>query len=102
MVLACGPSCTAVIERVLESVEFDEQCFNVCLAVLRLEHRYTRERLEETCSMALGLGIASPRCAYIEPILKTGQDQALDRDGGDGDDDGASHVRGASHYGGDE
>ena len=45
--------------------------------------------------MALGSGIASPRYAHIEPILKTGQDQVPDRDDDDDDD-------GAGYYGGDE
>lgn len=99
--LRVGPSCADVVERVFESVEFDEQGFNACLAVLRLERKYTGERLERACCMALGSGIASPRYAHIEPILKTGQDQVPDRDDDD-DDDGAGYVRGAGYYGGDE
>lgn len=100
--LRVGPSCAGVVNRVFESVKYDEQGFNACLAVLRLEHRYSRERLERACSIALDSGIASPRYAHIEPILKTGQDQALDRGGCDDDDDGVGYVRGAGYYGGDE
>lgn len=95
-----GPSCAGVVERVFESVKFDEQGFNACLAVLRLEHKYSRDRLEKACSMALESGIPSPRYAHIEPILKTGQDMVLA--GRDEDDEGcAGYVRGAGYYGGD-
>ena len=97
-----GPSCADVVDRVFASVRYDEQGFNACLAVLRLEHRYSRERLERACSMALGSGIPSPRYAHIEPILKTDQDRALARGGENDDDDGAGYVRGAVYYGGDE
>ena len=98
-----GPSCAGVIERIFESVRYDEQGFNACLAVLRLEHKYTRDRLEKACSMALESGVGSPRYAHIEPILKTDQDRCLDSRGGDDDDDdGAGYVRGAIYYGGAE
>lgn len=101
--LRVGPSCAGVIERIFESVRYDEQGFNACLAVLRLEHKYTRDRLEKACSMALESGVGSPRYAHIEPILKTDQDRCLDSRGGDDDDDdGAGYVRGAIYYGGAE
>ena len=72
---------------------------NACLAVLRLEHRYGRDRLEKACSMALESGVGSPRYAHIEPILKTDQDRLTERADADDDCD-AGYVRGADYYGG--
>ena len=81
---------------------YDEQGFNAALAVLRLEHRYTRARLERACEMALAAGRPSPRYRNLKPILETNQDlvegaRAGD-DGGPGDDE-AGYVRGADFYG---
>ena len=95
-----GPACTGVIERIFQSVRFDEQGFNACLAVLRLEHKYPRDRVEKACSMALESGIPSPRYAHIEPILKTGQDMRAADGGIYDDDDTGGYVRGAEYYGG--
>ena len=97
--LRVGSSCVGVVERVFESVRYDEQGFNACLAVLRLEHRYGRDRLEKACSMALESGVGSPRYAHIEPILKTDQDRLTERADADDDCD-AGYVRGADYYGG--
>ena len=67
--------------------------------MLRLEHRYGRDRLEKACSMALESGVGSPRYAHIEPILKTDQDRLTERADADDDCD-AGYVRGADYYGG--
>lgn len=68
-----GLSCSAVIERIFQSVKFDEQGFNAALAVLRLSHKYTNERLEKDCLIALNDGKRTPKYRNIEPILKTNQ-----------------------------
>ena len=52
----------------------EEQGFNAALAVLRLEHRYTRQRLERACGLALASGGPSPRYRHLKPILETNQD----------------------------
>lgn len=70
-----GPSCSAVIERIFQSVKFDEQGFNAALAVLRLSHKYSNERLEKACLIALNSGKRTPKYRDIEPILKTNQDK---------------------------
>lgn len=97
-----GPSCREVVDRIFRRVDYDEQGFSAALAVLRLEHRYTRARLERACEMALAAGRPSPRYRNLKPILETNQDlvegaRAGD-DGGPGDDE-AGYVRGADFYG---
>ena len=66
-------------------------------------HRYSAQRLENACSLALQ-SVASPRYAHIGPILESGQDIAGEipddagDHGADGGDDGAGWVRGGDYY----
>ena len=94
-----GSSCSAVIERIFQGVQYEGQGFNACLAVLRLSHRYGSERLEAACGIALRTGIKSPRYRQIRPILETGQD--LGRGGGasGGAHEDGGWVRGAGYHG---
>ncbi|QGU08470.1 hypothetical protein COCCU_12855 [Corynebacterium occultum] len=71
-----GPSATVVVNRIFESVAVDEQGLNVALAVLRLTRRYSAERVEAACRIALAGHVRSPRYVHLHPILVTGQDQA--------------------------
>ena len=96
-----GPSCREVAGRIFQRVDYEEQGFDAALAVLRLEHRYTRPRLERACEMALASGRPSPRYRHLKPILETNQDGAdgaHSDDGGPGEDE-AGYVRGADFYG---
>jgi hypothetical protein len=71
-----GPSALVVVNRVFESVPVDEQGLDAALAVLRLSRRYSAERVEAACRIALAGPVRSPRYAHLKPILATGQDQA--------------------------
>ena len=89
------------MDRIFQRVDYEEQGFNAALAVLRLEHRYTRPRLERACAMALASGLPSPRYRHLKPILETNQDLVPGTradDGGPGEDE-AGYVRGADFYG---
>lgn len=97
-----GPACSEVVERIFQSVRFDEQGFNAALAVLRLSHRYSAQRLERACGMAHSAGKRSPRYRDVEPILKANQDKlavARAGDGGGPGEEEAGYVRGAGFYG---
>lgn len=95
-----GDSCSAVIERIFQSVQYEEQGFNACLSVLRLSHRYGSARLEAACAIALRSGARSPRYRQIKPILETGQDLGgKDRQPGDDAHEDGGWVRGAGYYG---
>ena len=96
-----GPSRREVVDRIFQRVGYGEQGFDAALAVLRLEHRHARPRLERACEMALASGRPSPRYRHLKPILETNQDGAdgaHSDDGGPGEDE-AGHVRGADFYG---
>lgn len=76
-----GPSCVGVVERIFQSVAFEEQGFSAALAVLMLSHKYSAQRLERACEMALVTGKRSPRNRDIEPIRKASQDKLVDARG---------------------
>lgn len=96
-----GRSCAEVIDRIFAAYVFEEQAFNGCLAVLRLSHKYSSQRLEKACAMALSTGKPSPRYRDIEPILKTHQDKMTGSDTSQADNkaDEGGYVRGADYYG---
>ena len=71
-----GPSTVTVVDRVFESVPVAEQGLNPALAVLRLTRRFSAERVEAACGIALAGPIRSPRYAHLRPILDTGQDMS--------------------------
>ncbi|MGO1699884.1 MAG: IS21 family transposase [Micrococcaceae bacterium] len=93
-----GPSTLVVINRVFESVSIDEQGLNAALAVLRLSRRYSAERVEAACRLALAGPVRSPRYAHLQPILATGQDHA--RPAREEPVEHGGYVRGASYYAG--
>lgn len=98
-----GPDCATVIGKLFAMERLDEQAVDPALAVLRLSKRYSAQRLENACSLALQ-SVASPRYAHIGPILESGQDIAGEipddagDHGADGGDDGAGWVRGGDYY----
>ena len=92
-----GSSCREVVDRTFASVRFEGQALNACLAVLRLSRKYSSERLERACSMALASGRRSPRYRDVEPALRTGQDKGDEGRAGGAEQGG--YVRGAGFYG---
>jgi len=93
-----GPSALVVIDRIFESVPIDEQGLNPALAVLRLARRYSAERVEAACRIALAGPVRSPRYAHVNPILVTGQDHTRADEAQPVEHGG--YVRGASYYAG--
>ena len=97
-----GPSALVVTDRIFESVPVAEQGINPALAVLRLTRRYSAERVEAACRIALAGPIRSPRYAHLRPILETGQDKPAPPTGRASQDrpaqDAGGYVRGADYY----
>ena len=97
-----GPCAVTVINRIFESVAVDEQGLNAALAVLRLTRRYSAERVEDACRLALAGHVRSPRYVHLHPILATGQDQAArQRPPREEPVEEGGFVRGADYYAGD-
>lgn len=57
-------------------MEVKEQGFNPALSMLRLGKKYTDERLETACRIALERGFRSPRYSHLNSILSSNQDEA--------------------------
>ena len=94
-----GPAAVTVVNRIFESVPIDEQGLDPALAVLRLSRRYSADRVEAACRLALAGRVRSPRYAHLKPILDTGQDQlsTLGTPHPEPADEGG-YVRGADYY----
>lgn len=96
-----GPAAVIVVNRIFEAVPVDEQGLDAALAVLRLTRRYSSERVEAACQLALTGRVRSPRYAHLQPILATGQDKSagLRPPREEGVEHGG-YVRGAHYYAG--
>ena len=98
-----GPSMVTVVNRIFEAVPVNEQGFDAALAALRLSRRYSSERVEKACQIALEGRIHSPRYAHLRPILETGQDKASTRRTPrfePTEPETGGYVRGADYYAG--
>jgi hypothetical protein len=96
-----GPAAVTVVNRIFESVPVDEQGLDAALAVLRLSRRYSADRVEAACRLALAGRVRSPRYAHLQPILATEQDKAAGlRPLRDEPVEHGGYVRGAEYYAG--
>jgi transposase len=68
-----GPHTQNLVSCILESRPHPEQGYRSCLGLLRLEKRYSTERLEAACARALAFKAYSYK--NVESILKKGLDQ---------------------------
>jgi transposase len=68
-----GPHTQNLVRLILESRPHPEQGYRSCLGLLRLEKRYSIERLEAACARALAFKAYSYK--NVESILKKGLDQ---------------------------
>lgn len=68
-----GPQTQNLVRLILESRPHPEQGYRSCLGLLRLEKRYSTERLEAACARALAFKAYSYK--NVESILKNGLDQ---------------------------
>lgn len=98
-----GESTKAVVQKMFDSYRIEEQAYKGCLSLLKLADKYTPERLEQACRIALER-IPNPRYKNIRLILESGSDKTAK---GSNPENRASLpnqyaiVRGAAYYGGD-
>lgn len=95
-----GPSTETVVDRIFESVPVAEQGLDPALAVLRLSRRYSHQRLEAACTLALNSAVPSPRYAHLRPILESGQDKTGPLTPATCQQEAGGYVRGADYYAG--
>jgi len=68
-----GINTQAFIDELIRSRPFAQQAFRSCLGLLRMAKRFSEERLEKACSIALSVG--ATRYQHVESILKNGLDK---------------------------
>ncbi len=85
-----------MIDRIFVSVAVAEQGFDPALAVLGLSRRFTQQRLDTACALALNSRVPSPRYAHLRPILESSQDKTGELT----NQPAAGYVRGADYYAG--
>lgn len=90
-----GPSCEGCVNRIFESVRVEEQGFDAALALLRLSRKYSAQRLEAACGIALEK-VASPRYRHVKTILDTNADKAK---APEASPEQGGYVRGVDYYG---
>lgn len=71
---AIGTSTKEVVQKLFDSYRVEEQAYKGCLSLLKLADKYSAERLENACSLAL-IRIPSPRYKNIRLILEAGQEK---------------------------
>lgn len=97
-----GPATREVVDKIFASYRVEEQAYKGCLSLLKLADKYSADRLENACRIAL-VHIPSPRYKNIRLILEAGQDLPKKEEGRKEDPDSINrftHLRGAAYYGG--
>ena len=98
-----GPSTRDVIDKIFDFYRVEEQAYKGCLSLLKLTDKYSADRLENACRVAL-THIPSPRYKNIRLILEAGQDLPQKETVPNTDKQASinryTHLRGASYYGG--
>ena len=98
-----GPSTRDVVDTIFDFYRVEEQAYKGCLSLLKLADKYSSDRLENACRVALA-HIPSPRYKNIRLILEAGQDLPQKETSLKADDQASINrytpLRGASYYGG--
>lgn len=99
-----GPSTREVIEKIFASYRVEEQAYRGCLSLLKLADKYSTERLENACKVALK-HIPIPRYRNIRLIIEAGQDlkeseEKTETPFSKDPVNRYTHLRVASYYGG--
>lgn len=91
-----GPCCALICERIMNTREHPELGYRSCLGILRLEKKYSSERLENACRRALKIGGLSFKS--IDSILSKGLDHQEIEKEASGQEIDHENIRGSSYY----
>lgn len=97
-----GPNTLKVVEKIFDSVSFEEQGYNSALSVLNLSSKYGKNLLERACSIALSR-VSTPRYGQLKPIILSLEGKSATNDLKLPQDktqpsDSEVHLRGADYY----
>lgn len=68
-----GTHARQFISALLDNVEFEEQAYKSCMAVINFSRKYGNERVDRACQKAIALNAVS--YTTLKNILKNGQDK---------------------------
>jgi transposase len=91
-----GPGTAETVESMLSARKAEQQGYRSCMALLKLSDRFTPERLEAACSIALAY-TRSPSYKIVQSVLNSGKDKAVSEPVPRPPAPG--FTRGASYYG---
>ncbi|WP_242837738.1 Mu transposase domain-containing protein [Ruminococcus albus] len=96
-----GKQTLTVTDRIFKSYRTSEQGINPAMSVLKLSKKYSSERLEMACELAIE-HVSVPRYSHLKAILASGQDvEYKENKKQENGSSSAGFVRGAAYYGGD-
>ncbi len=90
-----GVATAAVVTRLLEARKHPEHGYRACLGLLGLAKRFSKERLEAACVVALELGTTNS--SHVRDILVNGRDRVQPATPA-WTSPAHAHVRGAAYY----
>lgn len=93
-----GSNAMQIISQIIAQASYPQQAFKTCNAILMLQKRYDKERLEAACEHALAGATMSYRA--VMTILKSRRDKqpVLSNTPANSDITTLQNVRGAAHY----
>ena len=91
-----GVACAATVRNMLDRQRHPEHAYRACLGLLSLSKRYGEGRLEEACTLALGLGTC--RYTHIRDILLNRRDLLQASTASEWTSPTHAHVRGPTYY----
>ena len=97
-----GENTYEVIHRLISRYKVEEQSYKSCISLLKLSDKYSAERLENACQLALE-HITQPSFKNIRLILESGQDIEYKNNKNRKQievDTSHAYVRGEEYYGG--
>lgn len=94
-----GPNTRKVIDIIFDRCVVKEQGYNPAVSVLHLSDKYSNERLERSCQIALSK-YPSPRYKHLNAILSNNQDLPDNEQLTTKETKVSGHLRGAEFYGG--
>lgn len=94
-----GPYTRKVIDNIFLTSIVKEQGYNPALSVLHLSDKYSKERLEISCQIALSK-YPSPRYRHLNAILANNQDRQNLQENMKKEEKATGHLRGPEFYGG--
>ncbi len=94
-----GPNTQAVVRQYLTAYKIEQQGYKACMALLKLQDKYSAQRLEDACCRALSF-TPRPGVKVVQSILRSGQDKLLSEDKEESPKAASqySFTRGADYY----